>query len=228
MKKQHWIIAGIGLSAFSFIAYLIIQAQGNPLVFDIKVQSAVFDLRNASLTRVMTVITYTTNWQTVTIICAVLCFLQRTRKSFGIPLAFAALLSSGLYRLLKEIFTRPRPDISLRLAEAGGYSFPSGHAMTGLVFYGLMLLLLLYFFRSNNPKQDKVNLKTPLPPGCDNQNRIGNLEKALCIFFTLHIFLVGSSRVYLGVHWPTDVLAGWFLGLVLLTLLWHFFTRSRK
>jgi undecaprenyl-diphosphatase len=92
--------------------------------------------------------------------------------------------------LLKEFFQRPRPEIVPHIAYAANSSFPSGHSMMSAVTYLTLGALLA---RS----QERKRLKA--------------------YFLLLAAFLsclVGLSRVYLGVHWPTDVLAGWMAGAV--------------
>lgn len=96
----------------------------------------------------------------------------------------------ALNELMKEEFRRVRPEWE-HLAEAGGYSFPSGHAMVSLVFYGLPACWLWEHFCKRG---------RPL---------LGGLS--VCAI-SLFILLIGSSRIYLGVHYASDVLAGFAAG----------------
>ena len=111
-------------------------------------------------------------------------------------LLVAALGGILLNILLKPFFGRPRPDIALRLTEVKSLSFPSGHAMGSAIIYFTLAALL-------------ARLVEP---------------RALKLYFlglaALLSFLVGASRVYLGVHYPTDVLAGWTVGLAWALLCW--------
>ena len=102
------------------------------------------------------------------------------------------IVSSTLNNLFKVIFHRQRPDI-LQLVDVLGYSFPSGHSMVGLSFYGM--LLYLYFVNAGSKWK----------------------KYAIIIFFCLLILSVGISRIYLGVHYASDVLAGFAAGLAWLT-----------
>lgn len=86
--------------------------------------------------------------------------------------------------LLKLSFHRPRPDI-VSLVKASGYSFPSGHAMASLAFYGMLAFLLWTYFRESKTVYLGILL-------------IGVL-----------VLGIGISRIYLGVHYPSDVLAGY-------------------
>jgi undecaprenyl-diphosphatase len=98
--------------------------------------------------------------------------------------------------LLKDLFQRARPEIVPHIAYASNTSFPSGHSMMSAVTYLTLGALLA---RSHERKRLKAYFLL--------------LAAILC-------FLVGVSRVYLGVHWPTDVLAGWTAGAVWALLCW--------
>jgi undecaprenyl-diphosphatase len=98
--------------------------------------------------------------------------------------------------LLKDIFQRPRPEIVPHLAYASNTSFPSGHSMMSAVTYLTLGALLA---RSHERKA---------------------LKAFFLLFAALLCLMVGVSRVYLGVHWPTDVLAGWTAGAVWALLSW--------
>jgi undecaprenyl-diphosphatase len=104
---------------------------------------------------------------------------------------FVLLASAGgwlLNGVLKEWFARPRPDIVPHLREVMSLSFPSGHALTSAaIFLTLGALLMRVAER--------------------------RLVKFYCMFVAvMATLLVGATRVYLGVHYPTDVLAGWLIG----------------
>jgi undecaprenyl-diphosphatase len=117
-------------------------------------------------------------------------FLWMTRRSHA-ALFVVGSIATGLLlsSLLKFGFDRPRPDLVPHGSIVYTKSFPSGHSMLSAIVY-LSLALLLARTQSN------VRVKAYLI--------------AAGIFLTA---LVGVSRVYLGVHWPTDVLAGWSLGM---------------
>ncbi|RRN77522.1 phosphatase PAP2 family protein [Pseudoxanthomonas sp. SGD-10] len=111
-------------------------------------------------------------------------------KAMKVPLiGFSAL---GLMYLLKNLFARERPEFTL--LHASGFSFPSGHSLNSMVLYGLIIFVV-------NKYVSNVYLKIAL---------IGLL---VCV-----VLLIGFSRIYLGVHYLTDVLAGFCCGLLWLSL----------
>lgn len=110
-------------------------------------------------------------------------------KWYGAIIAINLLSTWLLSEAIKLMFQRPRPEI-LRLAAAGGFSFPSGHSMTSISFYGLLAYLCY------------MGIK----------NKLGKYIAA--VFLSFLVILIGISRVYLGVHYASDVLAGFSAGLV--------------
>ena len=108
----------------------------------------------------------------------------------------SVLAGSGVMNLLKQTYDRPRPDLVGHAAHFAHASFPSGHTtMSAMVYLTLGILLA----RTQNMKRVRVFIV------------------AISVFIT---GLVGISRVYLGVHWPTDVIAGWALGGAWAAIFW--------
>ena len=101
-----------------------------------------------------------------------------------------------LNQVLKFIVQRPRPD-GYRLAVETSYSFPSGHSMISMAFYGLLIWMVWKYERDNI------------------------LRHIWCYLFMIIIAMVGISRIYLGVHYASDVLAGFCVSLIWLA----FFTQ---
>lgn len=122
------------------------------------------------------------------IVSSVVIYLLMTRRAGAAILVAGAVISGALLSdLLKEVFDRPRPEFSAVAGELSA-SFPSGHSMISAVTY---LTLGALIARLSDRKREKV------------------------FFFGVAIVLtalVGASRVLLGVHYPSDVLAGWALG----------------
>jgi undecaprenyl-diphosphatase len=112
------------------------------------------------------------------------------RRRAAVLLAVAALGGEALDQILKLCFHRPRPEAFFGLTVPPTYSFPSGHALTATCFYGVLAALLAARTR---PLAGKAGLWA--------------LAAALAA-------LIGLSRVYLGVHYPSDVLAGYSAAVV--------------
>ncbi len=120
-------------------------------------------------------------------------FLYRKKKRLAIRVVAIALSSLSVKLILKAIFNRPRPGNPL-IEHVSGLSFPSGHAMLGVTFYGLMILILLHEAKSSW------------------------WRNMIIIFFILLILLIAFSRVYLRVHYLSDVITGLAVGFIWLTL----------
>ena len=120
-------------------------------------------------------------------------FAWRKQRLYLAALVLSVGGGSLLNLVLKNIFLRPRPDFANAFYIESGYSFPSGHAMLSVLFYGMAAYLLA---RGLTWK---------------GQVRLGVTA------FTLSL-LIGFSRIFLGVHYLTDVLGGWAAGVVWLTV----------
>lgn len=136
-------------------------------------------------------------WVQGLVVFAIVGFLTLQGMRRTAAFVFAASVGGWLLNTgLKEIFQRPRPDIVPHLREVLTLSFPSGHAMTSAAVYLTLGALLMRI----------------------SERRV---TKIYCMVMAgLVTVLVGSSRVYLGVHYPTDVLAGWLMGLSWALLCW--------
>ena len=152
----------------------------------------VLSMRNNILTSVFRVIT-NLGGAYFLIIIAILCaiFIKNKKIAFAIPINL--ILSTMLNLMLKNIVERPRP-IGYRLIDETGYSFPSGHSMISAAFYGL----IIYFIWKNVKNT--------------------NLKYISCILLALLILLIGISRIYLGVHYASDVLGGFTISIAYLII----------
>ena len=118
--------------------------------------------------------------------------MSRTALFVFVATTGGSLLNTGL----KELFRRPRPEVVPHLREVFSLSFPSGHAMTSAAVYLTLGALLMRIAERRATKMYCM---------------------AMAMLLTV---LVGSTRVYLGVHYPTDVLAGWLAGISWALLCW--------
>ena len=103
----------------------------------------------------------------------------------------------------KAAFGRARPDIIEQFAHATSASFPSGHTLRSAVVYSLIAYILL-------------------------QSKYGGQRFAILVVAGALILMNGDSRVYLGVHWPTDILGSWLLAAIWLMLSHHLYSRGEK
>ncbi|KOP71183.1 phosphoesterase PA-phosphatase [Bacillus sp. FJAT-21945] len=203
------IISILSLLAFSFMAFIV---RVNKIVqFDSTVISFVQGLENSALTVVMKVFTFIGDTKAVIVLSIlVIIFLYVVLKHrIELILFIVAILGSAmLNQLLKYSFQRARPELH-RLIEIESYSFPSGHAMNAFTVYTVISFLLWRHIPS----------------------RAG--RTTLIIISALMIFSIGISRIYLGVHYPSDIIAGYFAsGCWLGMVIWFFQryqeSRSRK
>lgn len=132
----------------------------------------------------------------------VLFFLYKKWKLEAALLAGNLVLHGILIKLIKLVYQRSRPSIS-HLVEEGGYSFPSGHAMATAIVVGTLIIIV----------QQRMQ----------NQ-QIKRLVQGLLLLFILTIM---ASRVYLGVHYPTDVIGGTLLGFAILNIEFPFYDKLR-
>jgi undecaprenyl-diphosphatase len=135
---------------------------------------------------------------------AVLFLLLRRAWVAAVLVALTA-LAAGLAELVKVIVARPRPtsDLVEVYRSVSGYSFPSGHVVHYVAFYGVLGYLAWRRLGGSPPPAAGVRLALQL------------LFGVCCAL----VVLVGPSRVFLGAHWPSDVIAGYLLGGVCLVLL---------
>lgn len=132
----------------------------------------------------------------VATLLGLLLFLFHGRRKHALVLAGAVLLAWLSSDLMKALYGRPRPDLVPHGSYVYSASFPSGHSTLSAATY----LTLAVLISSLEPRRS---------------------TKALVYGVALtFLFTVGFSRVYLGVHWPSDVIAGWFLGAVWALLAW--------
>lgn len=115
-------------------------------------------------------------------------FLLIKNKKIGLSIITNIVIITVLNQLLKRILQRPRPT-EFRIVEETGYSFPSGHSMVSMAFYGYLIYLIYRYIKNKYVKWTLITLLSIL------------------------ICLIGISRIYLGVHYTSDVLGGFLLSI---------------
>ena len=111
-------------------------------------------------------------------------------------ITFSAVAAQLTVQVIKHVVERPRPGAEDQLVHAGGFSFPSGHSATSMAVYATLTFLAV---RAANRARDRA---------------------ALVAVGTVLVVGIGLSRIFLGVHYPTDVIAGWLTGGLLVLGSW--------
>lgn len=119
---------------------------------------------------------------------AIILFLIIKNKKIGMLIICNLAIIAALNQLLKRIIQRPRPT-EFRIINESGYSFPSGHSMVSMAFYGYLMYLIY------------VKVKNKY------------LKWSLIVILGVLIISIGISRIYLGVHYTSDVLAGFLISI---------------
>lgn len=164
--------------------------------FDIKIYDFIISFKSEFNTYFFKIITFLCSIKFIALMCiiSILLTLIKKDKSY-LLIILVTLVSSVVNLIIKSIIRRDRPDKINWLITEGNFSFPSGHSMMATVFYGFLAYLL---YRSNFNRNVKIII--------------------LIMMFFL-ILLIGISRIYLGVHYTSDVIGGFLWGSTLLILI---------
>jgi len=185
---------------FIFLFFGVLQdlIGQDPLVqSDLRLINLVQIFRSPFFNHLMLFITYLGEWQIVFVglfFISIILVLAR-RWAYLAALIVSAVGSEGLVWLIKNLIERPRPPLTNALLPETGFSFPSGHAFIAFSFYGLATY---FIFRSLKNKALKI---------------------ITVISGLIVILAIGFSRIYLGVHWPSDVLASYASGAAWITFI---------
>lgn len=175
-----------------FISLIILLLMNKLSIIDEFVYSLIEPIICGPLTNLFRIITeFGDKFILITIV--IIGFIIFDNKKNNIYLGINLILSSLLNFIIKFIFVRQRP-IGINLITESGYSFPSGHSMVSMAFYGFIIYLV-----------NKSNLSSVT-------------KRIISILLIILILLIGLSRIYLGVHYFTDVMAGISLGIIFLFL----------
>ena len=175
-----------------FVLWSILVLRGNLCFLDDQVFSLIHHTHYGYLISFFKVITYLGSAIILGgIVLFALIFVRN--KFIGISMGINLFLVSMLNLLLKNIFLIPRPD-TITLIEEHGFSYPSGHAMASLAFYGFVIYLI------------------------NRKMKASIIKKIIMGLLVLFIILVGFSRIYLGVHHFSDIIGGYIISLAYLIL----------
>ncbi len=190
MKKKRLI--GIIILILFFIGILVSVLTGTIKSLDDWLYQVLFSLRSPFWDNFFKGFTRFGNTSTIIILVVIVfCFLKKKDRFIFLT---SIISTVGTNQIIKHIIRRPRPS-HLRLIEETSFSFPSGHAMISIAMYGF---LIYYIYREVKNKYLKVSL---------------------ILLLTLIIIGIGCSRIYLGVHYPSDVIGGYFLALDILIVI---------
>jgi undecaprenyl-diphosphatase len=181
------------VSSLGFALVTVNVLNGNLDIWNISVYNQIALTITPMLTNFMVFIDFIGKWYIYLSIAGLLLLLPKTRQKLGFPVTFTLGFGMSLNYLFKQIFAVPRPDVYW-LVNATGYGHPSGHIMYGTAFIGICVYLCFQY--ASKAATTRISLM-------------------LAIIFLL---LMGFNRIYLGVHTPTDVIAGYFAGIFVLTL----------
>jgi len=190
--KRSYIISGsVSLVLFAVLSALVVN--GNMSAWNETVYSHISSLHNPALTNAMVFVSTMGSWFVYVPVILLLLVLPKTRMKVGLPVAVTMAASELLNHALKLAFAIPRPDV-LSLVQESGFGYPSGHSMNTLVFFGMCALIYM------SGSQSKARITTAL------------------VLSSAYTLLMGFSRVYLGVHAPTDAIAGYCAGIIVVSI----------
>ena len=195
IKNYKWIICFICLILFLALAEDVFNNEiMNGDVIGYKIISTY--LIRDSLTPIFKIITWFGS-ATCIILLALILFFTIKNKKVGLLISTNLIIITTLNQALKIIVQRPRPT-EYRIINEAGYSFPSGHSMVSMAFYGFLIYLIY------------KNIKNKY------------LKISLIVILSLLIVMIGISRIYLGVHYTSDVCAGFLVSLSYLIIYINF------
>ena len=201
-KNNFKILITVVILTFLFLS----QGYTNILKpFDLKIISYIQSLENEYLTvfyKMITIIADTYQSAIITILLVTFLYFKKHYRE-ALFLAITMTTCGLAMPLLKNIFSRERPNF-YRLIEISGYSFPSGHTTSATTMYLTLAIILLSIMKKLN-------------------------KYFVFSIAVLGIVIIGSSRIYLGVHYPTDVMAGICLGISIVSTVYIlYYSNSSK
>lgn len=189
MKRKIAII----ILSFLFILDLILVIFGKTSSIDDLIYNFVISFKTDYLTNFFKLISFLASTKMIILYNIIIAIIVLINKKTNLLLITISSISSGVINnLVKYIIKRDRP-FGVALVNESFYSFPSGHAMISILFFGTIIYKLL----ENKTKYYKI----------------------FTIIISIYILLVGISRIYLGVHYVTDIIGGYLLGTIILLIL---------
>ena len=198
LKKRRFYVMSISLLLFLILAILVLKHD----YLEIDIYGYNFISSNIISDKITPIIKILTNFGggLFLILLAIFSykFIKDKRFFYGIIINLSMSISLNLF--LKLLLQRNRP-VTNRIINEIGYSFPSGHSMVSMAFYGFIIYLVYVY--------------------CNNKK----IKWPVILFLICIILIIGLSRVYLGVHYLSDVLAGFCFSLAYLIVYIYFFNK---
>lgn len=196
--SKKWFVLGLAFVLFLILTYFVMTNQIEP-VDNFLYKQVNYICQNQCTDFFLAVTNLVHPFVIILITGILIIFLKSQKLSM---MAFLNLcLIGGINLILKAIFMRERP-IDFLLFKEQGYSYPSAHSMVGMCFYGFLIYLIW-------------------------QSKWKRVSKVISsIILGIIIFLIGISRIYFRVHYPSDVLAGFSISLVYLILFTHMISKK--
>lgn len=208
-RNEWWLILAL---IFALAVLLSVKVTDNYLdldglaILDRPINQLVVNFRTPLIDRLMFFITLTGSWQIVVFgtLLSVLLLIAAKKKRYLLALLLSNISALIFVNLSKIVFSRPRPPIENALLSEHGFAFPSGHSYFAVVFYGLLTYFWIKHFHQKWAKS------------------------GMFILGSGFILLLALSRIYLGVHWTTDVVAGLSMSLAWLTVIITYIEYKRR
>lgn len=168
-----------------FVALADEVREGEALAIDVRILEMINQISTAWLDRFFTVVTWLGDFLFVTAVSVGLCGVLLKKRAYRSVATVASVMLGAVFisQALKLLFARPRPELWEALVHVSTPSFPSGHAIAS----SALALTVVYFLWSKAWRLSVV------------------------VIGVLYVVLIGFSRLYLGVHYPSDVVAGWLV-----------------
>ncbi len=210
IERMGWrLLAGLLVSSATLLLFGLLAKQvfeGELSSFDEAIRQAFQGIATPGLTQVMIFFTYLGSSYGILLLFLIALFLLYIFDKMRAA-ALLTIIMSGkvvLETVLKLSFQRPRPEAFFGFTPPTSFSFPSGHAFSSLCLFGALALIATSGSRS----------------------RGSNIIIWVAAVFL--ILTIGSSRIYLGVHYPSDILAGYLAGIVWLSAIYSIDSRLQK
>ena len=189
-NNKRWCLLFICLIIFIVLLENIFDNEID--IFDTTIYNTISLVKTDVTTNILKIITQFGSAK-ILIFIALISLIVIKNKKIGTVISLNLAIVGLLNYVLKAIIQRPRPE-GFRIVEETGYSFPSGHSMASMAFYGLIIYLI---FKNVKNKVTKITI---------------------CTILSLLIIGIGISRIYLGVHYASDVIAGFVLSIAYLVV----------